>query len=102
MARLLVANLLGTVGTVCWCVQLCPQIWRNWRSKSTEGLPAATMYVWSASGVPFGIYAVVRGFSVPLQVQPQCFCLLCGIAWCQCLVYGRCVVVVVVDSEVHR
>lgn len=23
------ANVLGTIGTVCWCVQLVPQIWRN-------------------------------------------------------------------------
>ncbi|KAI4095056.1 MAG: hypothetical protein L6R37_007133 [Teloschistes peruensis] len=35
-----VANVLGTIGTVLWCVQLVPQVWRNYRTKSTEGLPA--------------------------------------------------------------
>ncbi|KAF2114271.1 PQ loop repeat protein [Lophiotrema nucula] len=83
------ANILGTIGTICWCVQLLPQIWRNWRTKSTEGLPATMMFLWSASGVPFGIYAIVQNFNIPLQVQPQCFCFLCGVSWAQCLVYGR-------------
>jgi hypothetical protein len=25
-------------GTICWTVQLVPQIWKSWREKSTEGL----------------------------------------------------------------
>jgi len=83
------ANVLGTIGTVCWCVQLAPQIWRNYRTKSTEGLPASMMLIWSVSGVPFGVYAVAQQFNVPLIVQPQCFCVLCGVSWAQCLVYGR-------------
>ncbi|KAF2007494.1 PQ loop repeat protein-like protein [Amniculicola lignicola CBS 123094] len=83
------ANILGTIGTICWCVQLFPQIWRNWRTKTTEGLPATMMWLWCASGVPFGIYAISQNFNIPIQIQPQCFCLLCGITWGQCLVYGR-------------
>ncbi|KAF2823000.1 PQ loop repeat protein-like protein [Ophiobolus disseminans] len=83
------ANVLGTIGTVCWCVQLAPQIWRNYRTKSTEGLPAAMMLIWSMSGVPFGIYAIAQQFNIPLIIQPQCFCVLCGVSWAQCLIYGR-------------
>lgn len=45
------ANVLGTIGTICWCVQLVPQIWRNWRTKSTEGLPTTMMFMWCISGV---------------------------------------------------
>ncbi|KAF1848760.1 PQ loop repeat protein [Cucurbitaria berberidis CBS 394.84] len=83
------ATVLGTIGTVCWCVQLAPQIWRNYRTKSTEGLPASMMLLWSISGVPFGIYAISQQFNIPLIVQPQCFCVLCAVSWAQCLVYGR-------------
>ncbi|KAF2680468.1 PQ loop repeat protein-like protein [Lentithecium fluviatile CBS 122367] len=83
------ANVLGTIGTICWCVQLVPQIVRNYRTKNTEGLPAAMMFLWSASGVPFGVYAIAQRFNIPLIVQPQCFCVLCGVSWAQCLVYGR-------------
>lgn len=38
-------------------------------------------------GVPFGIYAIVQKFNVPIQVQPQCFMSLCLVSWCQILVY---------------
>ncbi|KAF2868275.1 PQ loop repeat protein-like protein [Massariosphaeria phaeospora] len=85
----LAATVLGTIGTVFWAVQLVPQIYRNYRTKSTEGLPAAMMLLWSVAGVPFGVYAVVQRFNVPLMVQPQCFCVLCGVAWAQCMVYSR-------------
>ena len=26
------------VGTVLWTIQLLPQVWKSWRTKSTEGL----------------------------------------------------------------
>lgn len=85
----LAANVLGLIGTVCWAVQLCPQIWHSWRTKSTEGLPAAMMFLWSFSGVPFGVYAIVQKFNIPLQVQPQFFCLLCMVSWGQVQVYSK-------------
>ena len=44
------ANVLGTIGTVFWCVQLVPQIWHNWTTKKTEGLPALMMVLWAACG----------------------------------------------------
>jgi len=47
------------------------------------------MFVWAACGVPFGVYAIVQNFNVPLQVQPQCFCAMCLVSWAQCLVYSR-------------
>lgn len=41
------ANVLGTIGTVFWCVQLVPQIWYNWKRKKTDGLPALMMFLWA-------------------------------------------------------
>lgn len=32
------ANVLGTLGAVCWSVQLLPQIWLNWRRHNATGL----------------------------------------------------------------
>ncbi|KAI0160757.1 PQ loop repeat-domain-containing protein [Xylariaceae sp. FL1272] len=83
------ANVLGTIGTILWFTQLLPQIWTNWRSKSTEGLPASMMFLWAVSGVPFGVYAIVQNFNIPIQVQPQAFMVLCLVSWGQCLYYGR-------------
>ncbi|KAL7271758.1 hypothetical protein RUND412_005462 [Rhizina undulata] len=81
------ANVLGTIGTVFWCVQLVPQIWRNWRTKDTEGLPALMMFIWALSGVPFGVYAIVQQLNIPIQVQAQIFMCLSLISWGQCLHY---------------
>ncbi|KAK4124948.1 hypothetical protein N657DRAFT_570809, partial [Parathielavia appendiculata] len=67
--------------------QLIPQIWTNWRTKKTEGLPALMMFLWALCGVPFGVYAVVQNFNIPLQVQPQIFMALCLVAWAQILIY---------------
>jgi len=83
----LAANVLGTIGTVCWCVQLIPQIWRNWRTKKTDGLPGLMVMMWASCAVPFGIYAIVQNFNIPLQVQPQCFGLLSLVCWGQTLIY---------------
>lgn len=83
------ATVLGTIGTVLWCIQLVPQIWTNWRTKSTDGLPGSMMFLWAMCGVPFGAYSIIQNFNVPIQVQPQCFMTLCLISWAQVLVYGR-------------
>ncbi|ORY68589.1 uncharacterized protein BCR38DRAFT_335993, partial [Pseudomassariella vexata] len=69
--------------------QLVPQIWTNWRTKKTDGLPGSMMFLWAACGVPFGAYAIIQNFNIPIQVQPQCFMLFCLISWTQTLVYSR-------------
>lgn len=83
------ANILGTIGTILWCVQLVPQIWRNWRTKETDGLPGIMMFLWAISGLPFGVYTIVQNFNIPLQVQPQIFMALTLVSWAQTLIYKR-------------
>lgn len=70
-------------------LQLAPQIWTNWRTKTTDGLPGTMMFLWALCGVPFGAYAVVQNFNVPLQIQPQCFMGFCLVSWVQTLIYHR-------------
>jgi hypothetical protein len=81
------SNVLGTIGTVLWCVQLVPQIVYNWRRKSCEGLPHWMMFLWAASGVPFAVYFIVQQANIPVQVQPHVFMALCLLCWSQCLIY---------------
>lgn len=76
------ANVLGTIGTVFWCVQLVPQIWHNWRQKKTDGLPQSMMLLWAMcmllysgrpvflssqaklgnclASIPFGVYMILQ------------------------------------------
>ncbi|OXV11040.1 hypothetical protein Egran_01201 [Elaphomyces granulatus] len=64
----LAANVLGTIGTVLWCIQLVPQIWHNWKYKKTEGLPASMMLLWASCAVPFGIYMILQvGVTVTVE-----------------------------------
>jgi len=82
-----VANVLGTIGTVCWCIQMIPQIIQNYRKKNCEGLQPLMLFLWTASGVPFSIFFVARDASIPIQIQPQCFTFLCLVTWAQTLHY---------------
>ncbi|KAI0469859.1 PQ loop repeat protein-like protein [Xylariaceae sp. FL0804] len=83
------ASILGLIGTVFWCIQLLPQIWQNWRTKSTEGLPSTMMLLWGLCSLPFGVYAITQNFNIPLWVQPQFFCLFCISSWGQTMHYGK-------------
>ncbi|KAH3683862.1 hypothetical protein WICPIJ_005161 [Wickerhamomyces pijperi] len=83
----LAANILGTIGTVCWCIQLIPQIVHNYRRKDCTGLQPIMLFLWSASGVPFSIYFVSRRSTIPIMVQPQIFTTLCLVTWFQSLIY---------------
>ncbi|KAB5562897.1 hypothetical protein GE09DRAFT_763407 [Coniochaeta sp. 2T2.1] len=89
LTAVLLALLLIDYWHDLWCVQLLPQIWTNWRTKKTDGLPAIMMYIWALCGVPFGVYAIVQKFNMPIQVQPQCFMALCLVSWSQILHYGH-------------
>ncbi|EED17598.1 PQ loop repeat protein [Talaromyces stipitatus ATCC 10500] len=81
------ANVLGTIGTVFWCIQLVPQIWHNWRYKKTDGLPASMMLLWALCSVPFGVYMIVQNVNIPLQIQPQIFGFFGFVSWGQILHY---------------
>lgn len=83
------ANALGMIGTLLWCIQLLPQIWHNYQKKDTSGLPASMILIWAASCIPFGAYAIIQDFVLPLQVQPQIFGILSLVTWGQILYYDR-------------
>ncbi|KAJ5165171.1 uncharacterized protein N7500_007001 [Penicillium coprophilum] len=79
----LASNVLGTIGTVLWCIQLIPQIWYNWRRKNTDGFPATMMFLWASCSVPMGAYLI-------LQIQPQMFGFLSLVCLGQILYYNHC------------
>lgn len=81
------ATALATIGTVCWCVQLIPQIVYNYKRKDCEGLPPLMMMLWIISGIPFAIYFLVTRGNVILQIQPHLFMFFCSISYIQSLYY---------------
>lgn len=103
------SNILGTIGTVLWCIQLIPQIWYNWRQKKTDGLPPSMMFLWasctlhlnsasfrssmadprSIGAVPMGAYLILQKVNIPLQIQPQIFGFFSLVSWGQVLYYNH-------------
>ncbi|CCD22503.1 Ilt1p NDAI_0A03460 [Naumovozyma dairenensis CBS 421] len=81
------ATALATVATICWCVQLIPQIIYNWKRKDCTGLPPIMMFLWVISGIPFAIYFCVSRGNVILQVQPHLFMFFCSISFVQSCYY---------------
>lgn len=68
-------------------LQLIPQIIKNYRRHSTEGLHPTMYLTWALGGIPLGVYNLVKGFNVALLVQPHILILLSLIAWAQCYYY---------------
>lgn len=81
------AYALATLGTVCWCVQLIPQIIYNYIRKDCTGFPPSMMFLWVVSGVPFGIYFLITRGNIILQIQPHLFMFFCSLSWVQSLYY---------------
>ncbi|KAK0648529.1 PQ loop repeat-domain-containing protein [Cercophora newfieldiana] len=83
------ANVLGTLGAVCWSIQLIPQIVVNYRRHHAIGLQPSMMMLWAWAGVPLGVYNIVEEFNVALRVQPQILTFLSLVTWIQCYYYQR-------------
>ncbi|KAJ8103902.1 G protein-like protein-coupled receptor : PQ-loop [Lipomyces tetrasporus] len=81
------ANTLGTIGAVCWSIQLIPQIIINYRRHNTIGLQRSMMLLWACAGVPLGAYNIAGNFNIALQIQPQILTVLSLITWIQCFHY---------------
>ncbi|CAG8623486.1 10499_t:CDS:2 [Funneliformis caledonium] len=80
-------NVFGLMGTVIWSFQLVPQVYKNWRRKSTRGLSQMMILLWTISNVFYGTYAIVLNLSIPLIIQPQLFGIICLFVDMQFLYY---------------
>ncbi|KAJ7097248.1 PQ loop repeat-domain-containing protein [Mycena belliarum] len=81
-------NVLGTMGAICWTVQLFPQIWKSRKHKSTEGLSPYLVLLWGLAAGFLGAYTLLLNLNIPLILQPQLFGVLSLVSWGQCQFYG--------------
>ncbi|KZP33615.1 hypothetical protein FIBSPDRAFT_847535 [Athelia psychrophila] len=86
--NLVAENAFGYLGVIFWMIQLIPQIWKSWRTKSTDGYSHWLALVWAVSAPFLGAYAILQNLNTPLIVQPQVFCFLSLISWGQCQYYS--------------
>lgn len=83
------ATTFGTLGAVCWSIQLLPQIYLNYSRHNAIGLQPTMMMFWAWAGVPLGVYNIVSDYNIALQIQPQILTVLSLVTWIQCLYYER-------------
>ncbi|KAG9190261.1 hypothetical protein G6011_08349 [Alternaria panax] len=83
------ANVLGTLGAVCWSIQLIPQIVINYRRHNATGLQPTMMMLWAWAGVPLGAYNIAEDYNTALQIQPQILTVLSLVTWIQCYYYEK-------------
>ncbi|KAJ7915816.1 hypothetical protein B0H13DRAFT_2231789 [Mycena leptocephala] len=87
-ANLIAENVFGTMGTICWTIQLIPQIWKSWQEKSTQGL-SPWLSPLGISTAFLGPYTIILDLNIPLILEPQFFGFLALVAWGQCQYYGH-------------
>ncbi|XP_014551522.1 hypothetical protein COCVIDRAFT_42171 [Bipolaris victoriae FI3] len=83
------ANVLGTMGAVCWSIQLIPQIVVNYRRHNATGLQPTMMMLWAWAGVPLGVYNIAEDYNIALRIQPQILTVLSLVTWIQCYYYEK-------------
>ncbi|CAG8479128.1 5619_t:CDS:2 [Ambispora leptoticha] len=81
-------NLFGYLGTFLLSIQLLPQVYKNWKGKSTKGLSATMLLIFATSSFIFGIYTIGVSLPIPIILQPQSFGLLSLVCHVQCLYYN--------------
>ena len=81
------SNVLATIGTVCWCIQLIPQLVYNYRRKNTEGFPELMALLWFMCAPFFAVFVVVEDASIPIMIQPHLFGFFCWLLYIQIMYY---------------
>lgn len=81
------STVLGTIGTVLWCIQLVPQVYFLHKNKDATGFPPLFMLLWCISGVFMCVYFVMSDSYIPMQLQPHLFTALCSVACIQAMHY---------------
>ncbi|KAI9307516.1 PQ loop repeat-domain-containing protein, partial [Cunninghamella echinulata] len=82
-------QVFGYLGLFLWSFQLAPQVYKNYRRGSTEGLSPWAMLIWVVSGIFLGNYNIGLQVAIPLIIQPQLFSFIAAICVTQELYYQK-------------
>ncbi|KAJ1565242.1 hypothetical protein HK405_012838, partial [Cladochytrium tenue] len=78
---------LSSAGLVFWSFQLVPQVLKNARRRSAEGLSLALVLTWAAWAIPFGAGVARNHLAVPFLIQPNLFAFFANVCAVQLLYY---------------
>ncbi|BGP45315.1 hypothetical protein JCM10450v2_001133 [Rhodotorula kratochvilovae] len=69
--RYTLEQVFGWLGTILWCIQLIPQVWLNYKRKTTKGLATLLPIMWALSGACLGVFAIVENINIPIMILCQ-------------------------------
>lgn len=75
------STVCGLLGTLCWCVQLIPQIRYIIKKKDTTGFNPVFMGLWLLASPFLACYAFISNQNIAIRIQPNVFMMFCLVAY---------------------
>lgn len=84
-----VSGITGSISIACWIIVFAPQIYENFRRKSSEGLSLMFIVLWLAGDVFNVLGAVLQGVLPTMIILAVYYTLADIVLLVQCLIYGN-------------
>lgn len=84
-----VSGITGSISLACWIIVFAPQIYENFRRKSSEGLSLSFIILWLAGDVFNVLGSVLQGVLPTMIILAVYYTLADIVLLWQCLVYGN-------------
>ena len=81
------SQIIGIFALVLWSFQLAPQVYKNYKARSTTGLSPYMMILWSFGSVCTAITSIGSRYSALFIIQPNLFLVFSLACWVQCYFY---------------
>ncbi|QRG37342.1 hypothetical protein FDK38_001715 [Candidozyma auris] len=83
-----ISGITGSISIACWIIVFAPQIYENFRRKSSEGLSMMFIILWLAGDVFNVLGAVLQGVLPTMIILAIYYTLADIVLWVQCIIYG--------------
>ncbi|SGZ57105.1 CIC11C00000001027 [Sungouiella intermedia] len=84
-----VSGITGSISIACWIIVFVPQIYENFRRKSSEGLSLMFIILWLAGDIFNVLGAVLQGVLPTMIILAVYYTLADIVLLVQCLIYGH-------------
>lgn len=84
-----VSGITGSISLACWIIVFAPQIYENFRRKSSEGLSLLFIILWLAGDVFNVLGSVLQGLLPTMIILAVYYTLADIVLLWQCLIYGH-------------
>ncbi|EGW31660.1 uncharacterized protein SPAPADRAFT_56465 [Spathaspora passalidarum NRRL Y-27907] len=84
-----ISGITGSISIACWIIVFAPQIYENFRRKSSEGLSLSFIILWLAGDVFNVLGSVLQGVLPTMIILAVYYTLADIVLLWQCMVYGH-------------